>query len=206
MAFGTPEFIKKPNSKVGYTKAQIEETLKCASDPLYFLDHFMWVQHPVKGKIPFKTYPYQKELINAFFNYKDVVVLFPRQAGKTICAAGYLLWYAMFNPDSTILVAANKFKAATEIMDRIKFAYEELPNHIKAGIDVYNVQTIKFDNGSRIVSTATSADSGRGMSITLLYCLAGESTVTVRNKITGEIEKVSLIELKNKLQMTSIDS
>jgi len=87
---------------------------------------------------------------------------------NTTCAGGYLLWYAMFHPDSTILVAANNFKAATEIMDRIKFAYEELPPQIKAGISVYNVQTIKFDNGSRIISRATTADAARGLSISLL--------------------------------------
>ena len=33
----------------------------------------------------------------------------------------------------------------------------------------YNVQDIKFDNGSRIKATTTTPDSGRGMSISLLY-------------------------------------
>ncbi len=88
---------------------------------------------------------------------------------NTLCAAGYILWFAMFNNDATILVAANKFRAATEIMDRIKYGYEELPDWLRAGVQAYNVQDIRFDNGSRIKSTTTTPDSGRGMALSLLY-------------------------------------
>ena len=51
--------------------------------------------------------------------------MLPRQTGKTTCAAPYLLWYAMFVPDSTILVAAHKHTGAQEIMQRIRYAYEK---------------------------------------------------------------------------------
>jgi hypothetical protein len=88
---------------------------------------------------------------------------------NTTVAAGYLLWKAMFTPDTTILVAANKLNQAIEIMDRIKVAYENTPDYIRAGITEYNKQTISFDNGSKIVARATSSDAGRGLSITLLY-------------------------------------
>jgi hypothetical protein len=88
---------------------------------------------------------------------------------NTTTAAGYLLWYAMFHDDVTVLIAANKFKAASEIMMRIKYAYEEMPNTIRCGVVEYNVTSIRFDNGSRIVATTTTPDSGRGMSISLLY-------------------------------------
>lgn len=88
---------------------------------------------------------------------------------NTTVAAGYLLWKAMFAGDTTILVTANKLNQALEIMDRIRFAYENLPNHIRAGVTEYNKGTIAFDNGSKIVARATSSDAGRGLSITLLY-------------------------------------
>ena len=88
---------------------------------------------------------------------------------NTTTAAGFLLWYAMFNPDKTVLIAANKFKAASEIMQRVKFGYEETPDYIRAAIKVYNATSIEFDNGSRIISTTTTPDSGRGLSISLLY-------------------------------------
>lgn len=90
---------------------------------------------------------------------------------NTTCAAGFLLWKAMFEPDTTILIAANKYNAAIEIMDRIRFAYENLEqyNWLRCGALEYNKGTMTFDNGSRIISRATSKDAGRGLSISLLY-------------------------------------
>ena len=76
----------------------------------------------------------------------------PRQTGKSTTAAGYLLWYAMFVPDSTILVAAHKYTGAQEIMQRIRYAYELCPNHIRAGATSYNKNSLEFENGSRIVA------------------------------------------------------
>lgn len=88
---------------------------------------------------------------------------------NTTVAAGYLLWYAMFKPDSTILVAAHKQSGANEIMQRIRYAYESCPDHIRAGVTEYNKGSITFDNGSRIMSTTTTENTGRGMSLTLIY-------------------------------------
>lgn len=90
---------------------------------------------------------------------------------NTTCSAAYILWRAMFVRNSTILVAANKLDSALEIMDRIKFAYENLEsyNWLRCGIKEYNKRSITFDNGSKIVARATTSDAGRGLSISLLY-------------------------------------
>jgi len=161
--------VKPAHQKTTYTPKQIQEIKRCMQDPLYFMEKYMWIQHPTKGKIPFIAYECQKKLIDCYWKNNSSIALLPRQSGKTTCAGGFLLWYTMFNDDVTVLIAANKFRAATEIMDRIKFAYEELPNWLRAGSATYNVQDIKFDNGSRIKATTTTPDSGRGMSISLLY-------------------------------------
>jgi hypothetical protein len=76
----------------------------------------------------------------------------------------------MFVPDQTILVAAHKYTGAQEIMSRIRFVYESCPDHIRAGVTSYNKQSIEFENGSRIVAQTTTGNTGRGMSISLLYC------------------------------------
>lgn len=88
---------------------------------------------------------------------------------NTATAAAYVLWFSIFNDTVNVLIAANKFRAATEIMDRIRFAYEELPDWLRPGVVTYNVQKIEFDNSSKIESTTTTPDSGRGKSISLLY-------------------------------------
>ena len=123
----------------------------------------------------------------------------PRQTGRTTTAAGYLLWRAMFNPDSTILIAAHKYTGAQEIMQRVRYAYELCPDYIRAGVVSYNKGSIDFENGSRIVSQTTTETTGRGMSITLLYCLGGDTIVRIRNKQTLAEEDITLKDLCIKL-------
>lgn len=326
------EKIKSANVLTAFTPTELQEFIKCSNDPIYFMENYMYVQHPRDGRILFKPYPYQKELIDNFKKYQNNISLLSRQSGKALClstpiptptgwttigdiqvgdiilaedhtpttvtyatevmhnricfkiqfdkdvsviadedhlwkiatdsdsvsrilttgeiikildtesvyiqmffeydkiyiesitpvnsvpvrciqvdhpshmflctrymipthnttvVSGYLLWYTFFNADSTVLIAANMEKAATEVMGRIKFAYEEMPNYIRPGVVKYNETEVKFDNGSRILSTATTANSGRGLSISLLYCMAGNTTVKLLdhdNEIEVDLE------------------
>ena len=86
-------------------------------------------------------------------------------------SAAYLLWFAMFNFEKTTLIASNKNENAMEMIYRIKFMYERVPHWLKPGLtdDGWNKHNIGFDNGSRIISTATSENSGRGLAISLLF-------------------------------------
>ena len=165
--------VKAPHRRQYWTDEQLEEFVNCAdpvTGPDYFLSHFFYIQHPTRGKMLYQPYEYQKKLIHAYHNYRYSISMMPRQTGKSTSAAGYLLWYSMFQPDSTILIAAHKYTGSQEIMQRIRFAYELCPDHIRAGVTSYNKGSIDFENGSRIVSATTTENTGRGMSITLLYC------------------------------------
>jgi len=165
--------VKAPHRRQFWTDEQLEEFVNCAdpvTGPDYFLSNFFYIQHPTRGKMLYQPYEYQKKLIHAYHNYRYSISMMPRQTGKSTSAAGYLLWYSMFQPDSTILIAAHKYTGSQEIMQRIRFAYELCPDHIRAGVTSYNKGSIDFENGSRIVSATTTENTGRGMSITLLYC------------------------------------
>jgi len=170
---GTTDLIKTPYTKTVFkTDDDLQDFVKCC-DPktgyLYFMDNFFYIQHPTRGSMLYHPYPYQKRLIETYHKYRYSIALMPRQSGKSTSAAGYLLWYSMFVPDSTILIAAHKYTGAQEIMQRIRYAYENCPNHIKAGVTTYNKGSLDFENGSRIVSATTTENTGRGMSISLLY-------------------------------------
>ena len=170
---GTTTLVKTPYVKTKFaTQKQLDDFIKCC-DPntghLYFLDNFFYIQHPTRGSMVYHPWPYQQRLIETYHNYRFSISLMPRQSGKSTSAAGYLLWYAMFVPDSTILIAAHKYTGAQEIMQRIRYAYENCPDYIKAGVTTYNKGSLDFENGSRIVSATTTENTGRGMSITLLY-------------------------------------
>ena len=165
--------VKKAHKKVKFTEKELLELKECA-DPktgaYFFMENFFFIQHPTRGKLQFEPFEFQTRLIESYHDHRFNINMLPRQTGKSTTAAGYLLWYAMFNPDVTVLIAAHKYAGAQEIMHRIRYAYEDCPDHIRCGVTSYNKGSMEFDNGSRIVSQTTTDNTGRGMSISLLYC------------------------------------
>jgi len=166
------QFIKAKGRIVPLTTDQMIEVAKCA-DPVngyrYFMENYFYIQHPTQGQMLYKPYPFQDGLIENYHNNRFSISMLARQMGKTTSAAGYLLWYAMFNNDKTILIAAHQYTGAQEIMQRIRYAYEMCPMWLKADVEVYNQGNIDFGNKSRIVARATTEKTGRGMSLSLLY-------------------------------------
>lgn len=160
---------KKAGMMISYTEEMIADLKRCRNDPMFFLTHYYYIQHPVQGKLLFSPYDYQTKCITAFANNTNTILMLSRQMGKTTMAAGYLLWYGMFHPDKTVLVVANIHATSMEILHRIRFAYEECPDFIRAGCKSYAKSFIDFDNGSRIVARATTARAGLGLSVSLLY-------------------------------------
>ncbi len=163
--------LKKAFEPVEYTPEQILEVQKCANDPIYFIKNYVYIKHPIRGQIKFALYTYQEEMIHNFLRYNFNINLLSRQVGKTESISAYILWFSIFNEDKTIVIAANKSSNAMEIIAKIQNAYEELPNWLKPGIDEnsWNKHECKFDNRSRIISEATSKDTGRGKAVSLLY-------------------------------------
>lgn len=164
-------YLKDANQVIEYTAEQVLEIQKCMTDPVYFAERYCHIQHPVKGSVPVELYPYQKRMLYDFRDNRNTIVLSARQTGKSTMSCIYLLWYAIFHFEKTILIASNKNDNAMEMIYRIKFVYERLPHWLKPGLaaDGYNKHSLGFDNGSRIHSQATSENTGRGMSISLLF-------------------------------------
>lgn len=177
------ELIKRPYTEETYTVTQLQEIMHSASDPVYFIKTHMYIQHPTRGRVKFDLFDYQIELLECYHNNRYSINMLGRQMGKSTCAAAYLLWFAMFVPDSTILIAAHKHTGAQEIMQRIRYMYENLPNYLRAGATSYNKGSLEFDNGSRIISATTTENTGRGMSLTLVYL---DEFAFVRPKIAKE--------------------
>jgi hypothetical protein len=165
--------IKKAHKQERYTLEQVKHLEACMDPidgPLYFCRNFLKLQHPTQGSIPFKPYDYQVRLIRSYHDHKDSIAMLPRQMGKTTCAVGYLLWYCQFVEEAQILIAAHKYEGAQDIMNRFRYGYENLPDFIRAGVISYNRNTIEFDNGSRVQATTTTENTGRGKSLSLIYC------------------------------------
>ena len=101
---------------VRLTKKQIvDEIVRCAKDPIYFLHTYAKIQHPVKGLVKFETYDYQDDIIHAYLNNRKNIILKARQLGVTTVTAGFIAWYILFHRDKNVLVVATKEKVAGAI-------------------------------------------------------------------------------------------
>ncbi|MGH7744736.1 MAG: terminase large subunit domain-containing protein [Candidatus Dormibacteria bacterium] len=88
---------------------------------------------------------------------------------NTSTTVGFILHYILFNTDKTVAVLAQKEKTATEILTRIKEAYQNIPLWMQQGIAAWNQTSIVVENGSRIFSESTATGAIRGFSINILY-------------------------------------
>jgi hypothetical protein len=95
--------------------------------------------------------------------------MMPRQTGKTTCAAIYLAWYGMFIPDQTILLLHTSIQVHKKLCHVYDLYTKLVQIILEQGLQV-TTKVIEFENGSRIVSQTTTGNTGRGMSISLLYC------------------------------------
>lgn len=162
--------LKRSNVEIEYDLKMIQELERCKNDPIYFIENYVYIKG-MKGKALFKLFDYQKEMIKNYMTHSRNIVLASRQVGKTETSAAYILWFAIFHEEKTILIASNKSDNAKEIIGKVVYAYEELPDWIKPGIDenTWNKFSLQFENRSRIMAATTAVDTGRGLSIDLLY-------------------------------------
>lgn len=151
-------------------KEKLIELKKCKNDPTYFIGKYVKVVHPIRGLVPFKLYPFQQSIINDLQNHRFNVLRKFRQAGCTTIASSYALWFCLFFGNKTVAVLSKGEVEATEIIERIKLMYEELPDWLKQFMPLIedNKHSIKFKNGSRIKSRSSAKQSGRSISGSLL--------------------------------------
>lgn len=204
-----------------YISTQNGEQLICADEHLVFnksKQQFVFAKDLYKGEI-IQTL-YGNDVIDKVTNTKDYDNMYDVDiddflehtyytnnilSHNTTTIGAYLLWYVAFRDNDdpvTVLVVSNKGENAKEIIERIKTMYESMPLWLKPGVtdDGYNKHSIKFDNGSCIVSQATTENSGRGLSISLLFCHHKDNKVEIMDE-NNIIKEVSMEELEQLLKI-----
>jgi len=165
---GNPH-LKKINMPLQLTEDEVREYVKCAEDPIYFIERYVKIITLDKGFINISLYPFQKQAIEDINQNRRVILKAGRQLGKTTMIVGYILWYILFNQDKFVAILANKAPTAREILSRIKIAYEALPLWIQQGVKTWNKGDIELENNCRVMATSTASSAIRGFSISLLY-------------------------------------
>ena len=161
--------LKKSDTPIQWTPEMVQEFAKCAADPIYFAKTYIKIVHVDRGLVPFDMYDYQQEIVEKITNNRRVAVLTARQSGKTTTAVAVILHYILFNEFKTVAILANKGDAATEVLSRIKLAYEALPAWLQQGVEEWNKTYITLENGCKVYAGTTSSSAIRGKSVNFLY-------------------------------------
>lgn len=161
--------LKASNVQINWTADMIKEWAKCKDDPIYFAQKYIKIVHVDRGLITIDLYDYQREIIEKFNKNRRTAVVTSRQSGKTTTAVVVILHYILFNDHKRVGLLANKGDSAREILERIKIAFEALPNWLQQGVVEWNKGSIVLENGSKVIAAATSSSNIRGKSMNLLY-------------------------------------
>lgn len=145
------------------------EYKRCKRDPIYFISNYIKVVHPVRGLVPFALYPFQVEIVNALQENRFNILRKFRQAGCTTISAAYALWMCIFQDHKTIVFLSVGDTESTEILDRIKIMFEELPVFLKPKILQENMHNLKLSTGSVIKSRPSGKQSGRSLAGSFLF-------------------------------------
>jgi len=175
--------LKAANVPLNFTKEQVEEYLKCANDPVYFIETYCKIVTLDHGLQPFKLYDCQKNKVKIIHENRKVILMEGRQQGKTTTSAAYILWYTLFQESKTVAILANKAPAAREVLYRYQVMYENLPTWLQQGVTTWNKGDIALENGSIVFTAATSASGIRGKSVNLLYV---DETAIIPNNIADQ--------------------
>lgn len=198
-------------------------TLECADNHIVFDNEFneLFVKDIIANKTIIKTDIGEELVLNVKkLNKKENMydLELPIDSNKryytngilshnTTTACLYILWYCMFNKDKqALLTSYNYDQTVGKNMATIKTAYEYCPAWLKPGIEKWNEQSIKFDNGSEIIAKTTTEDCVRGTSPNIIYC--DELAFTFKGNISSQKQfytsiSPALSASKGKLFITS---
>lgn len=161
--------LKPANFVYSYTKEDLEEYLKCEVDFIYFCKKYCKILNLNAGAlILFDPYEYQIDMAKIIIENKFFIGKLPRQSGKSTILAAIVAWYTIFKDRHTTLISAHKHVTAIEIMSKVKEIIENLPWFLQPGVRIWNQLELELENGSRVISTATSEGAARGYAINFL--------------------------------------
>lgn len=158
--------LLKPNLVFRRTPEEIEDWLRCKEDKVYFGSK-CYLKTPT-GVQNVTLRDYQEEYLKACKEHNWTIWLAARQSGKSVTTGVDMLHELLFDVDRAALIVSKSRQAGIDLLKKIKDMYRFLPWHIKAGINIWNVHEISFDNNSSVKTVAPSTEAGVGDTVNFL--------------------------------------
>jgi hypothetical protein len=181
--YDLPETCEKIPTSGQYVEIKYNDGTKDVIDPVsefylckkyfvYFADKYGYILDVKEKRIyAFKAHPFQKNLIiPALVNRRFVIFRKARQVGISVICGIFAVWKTNFNIAQDILIISRTRKDAQDFKEKAMVTYERLPAFLKTKPtrDGQNMTTLKLVNNSRIEVRSAAADSGRGVTASLL--------------------------------------
>lgn len=145
----------------------VKSLMRCKEDIVYFAENFFTIiADGVRQHIPLREY--QTNALTQMKENKRIIMNCSRQVGKTTLMTIYALWLANFYRDQKVIICGNKISTAMEIFDRIRTAYQDMPNWLKEPIIDFSKKSMTLNNGSKIETGATTESAIRGKTVSCL--------------------------------------
>lgn len=177
---------------VSLSEEQIREVVRCAKDPVYFIETFAWLEEKETRRIlQFDPFPYQRQMLEWMHGDKNVLALKSRRVGCSWITAAYAAWLINFHKGVNVLFLSKREEDSKKLLKKVKFilknlAYRDEDNHTTAtkapwlcneiGTDRQQLFTIVFRNKegeitaeSEAASLTTTSESGRSEGASLIF-------------------------------------
>lgn len=158
--------LLKPNLVFRRTPEEIEDWMRCKNDKVYF-GNKCYLKTP-EGVQQVTMRDYQEEYLHLCQEYNWMIWLAARQSGKSVTTGVDMLHELLFDIDRAALIVSKSGQHGIDLLKKIKDMYRFLPWHLKAGINIWNVHEISFDNNSSVKTLAPSTEAGVGDTVNFL--------------------------------------
>jgi hypothetical protein len=169
------------------------------ADPMYRLSNLYWIKTKSESEddgdeglvVRFKPNRYQRRLLRKLHHRN--IILKARQLGFTTLIQILFLDYALFTPNVRCGVIAHTDDAALKVFKKIKFAYDRLPDVLKATVPLVtcNAHEMELANGSVLtVGTSMRSDTIHYLHISEFGKICAKFPHRAEEVITGTIPAV----------------
>ncbi len=172
--------------------SDLQIAIKNLGNPLWRLNNLYYIVDKQGRKIRFSLNWAQKKLYEEMWYCN--VILKARQLGISTFVCLLFLDRCLFNDNMSAGIIAHTLEDAQQMFRRVKFAYDNLPDHLKELITAENDTTnmLKFSNGSTIrVGTSLRSSTFQYLHISEFGKICAKYPDKAQEIVTGSLNTVA---------------